>query len=204
MPPDQNEIFYITGENIAAVINSPHLEVLKDKGYEVLLMTDPVDEFAVSSLHEYEGKKFKSAEKGDLNIQKVDETKKESYAPLFEKIKSCLKDKVKEVRPSSHLKDSMSCLSGEASDVSAYMEKLLKAAGQPIPDNKRILELNINHPVLEKIQDIYMKNKDDASLPELSNLLLDLAVIGEGGKIENPAHFSKTIGELMAKAISLK
>jgi molecular chaperone HtpG len=201
MPPDQSDIYYITGENITSIINSPHLEVLKDKGYEVLLMTDPVDEFAIHSLNEYEGKKFKSAEKGDLNIQKVDETKKESYAPLFEKIKSCLKDKVKEVRPSSHLKDSPSCLSGEASDASAYMEKLLKAAGQPIPDNKRILELNINHPVLEKIQDIFKKNKDDEALPDYSNLLLDLAVIGEGGKVENPSHFSKTIGELMAKAI---
>jgi molecular chaperone HtpG len=201
MPPDQNEIYYITGENIAAIINSPHLEVLKDKGYEVLLMTDPVDEFAIASLQDFEGKKFKSAEKGDLDIQKVDDAKKESYAPLFEKIKSCLKDKIKEVRPSSHLKDSMSCLSGEASDVSAYMEKLLKAAGQMIPDNKRILELNVNHPVMEKIQDIYKKNKDDASLDAYSNLLLDLAIIGEGGKVENPSHFSKTIGELMSKAI---
>jgi molecular chaperone HtpG len=204
MPPDQTEIYYITGENISAIINSPHLEILKDKGYEVLLMTDPVDEFAIASLQEFEGKKFKSAEKGDLGIQKVDEGKKESYAPLFEKIKSCLKDKIKEVRPSSHLKDSMSCLSGEASDVSAYMEKLLKAAGQPMPDNKRILELNINHPVLEKIQDIYVKNKDDDALAVYSNLLLDLAVIGEGGKIENPSDFSKTIGDLMAKAIPLE
>jgi molecular chaperone HtpG len=203
MPPDQNEIYYITGENIAAIINSPHLEVLKDKGYEVLLMTDPVDEFAIASLQEFEGKKFKSAEKGDLDIQKVDDVKKESYAPLFEKIKACLKDKIKEVRPSSHLKDSMSCLSGESSDVSAYMEKLLKAAGQMVPDNKRILELNLNHPVMEKIQDIYKKNKDDEALEAYSNLLLDLAVIGEGGKVENPSHFSKIIGELMAKAISV-
>jgi molecular chaperone HtpG len=203
MPPDQKEIYYITGENIGAIINSPHLEILKDKGYEVLLMTDPVDEFAIHSLQEFEGKKFKSAEKGDLGIQQVDDAKKQSFAPLFEKIKSCLKDKVKEVRPSSHLKDSLSCLSGEASDVSAYMEKLLKAAGQPIPDNKRILEININHPVLEKIQDIYKKNKNDELLADYSGLLLDLAVIGEGGKVENPSLFNKTIGELMAKAISL-
>ncbi len=203
MAPDQNEIYYITGENIAAMINSPHLEILKDKGYEVLLMTDPVDEFIVHSLQEYQGKKFKSAEKGDLGIQEVDDAKKQSYAPLFEKIKTCLKDKVKEVRPSTHLKDSPSCLSGDATDVSAYMEKLLKAAGQQIPETKRILELNIGHPVLEKINQIYSKNKEDEAISAYSTLLLDLAIIAEGGKLENPAQFSKTVGDLMAKAISL-
>ena len=202
MKPDQNDIFYITGENIPTIINSPHLETLKDKGYEVLLMTDPVDEFVMHTLKEYEGKKFKSGEMGDLDIQKVDDTKKESYASVFEKIKSILQDKIKDVRPSSHLKDSMSCLSGDASDVSAYMEKLLKAAGQPLPDSKRVLELNINHPVLEKIQQMFENNNQDEALKDYSNLLFDLAIITEGGKIENPSDFGKTIGDLMAKALT--
>ncbi|RJP90520.1 MAG: molecular chaperone HtpG [Desulfobacteraceae bacterium] len=201
MKPDQNEIYYMTGDSLNAIINSPHLETLKEKDYEVLLMTDPVDEFVIQALPEFEKKKFKSAEKGDLDIDKVDETKKAAYSSLFEKIKSLLEDQVKEVKPSSHLRDSVSCLSGDTYDVSAYMEKLLKASGQSMPESKRILELNITHPVMEKIQSIFEKNQDDAALKDYSLLLYDLALVGEGGKIENPARFSRLIGELMAKAM---
>ncbi len=201
MKPDQEDIYYITGDNLAAILNSPHLETLKEKDFEVLLMTDPVDEFVLQSLPEFEKKKFKSAEKGDLGLDKIDETKKETFSSLFDKIKAHLEDNIKDVKPSSHLKDSVSCLSGDAYDMSAYMEKLLKSTGQSMPNTKRILELNINHPVMEKIQSIYEKNNDDASLKDYSNLLYDLAIVGEGGKIENPARFSKIIGEVMAKAL---
>ncbi len=201
MKPDQEDIYYITGDNLASILNSPHLETLKEKDFEVLLMTDPVDEFVIQSLPEFEKKKFKSAEKGDLGLDKVDEEKKETFSSLFEKVKSHLEDKVKDVKPSSHLKDSVSCLSGDAYDMSAYMEKLLKSTGQSMPDSKRILELNIGHPVMGKIQAIFEKNNDDDSLKDYCNLLYDLAIVGEGGKIENPARFSKIIGEVMAKAI---
>ena len=201
MKPDQKDIYYITGDNLAAILNSPHLETLKEKDYEVLLMTDPVDEFVIQALPEFEKKPLKSAEKGDLGLDKIDEKKKEAYSSLFEKIKSLLENKIKEVKPSSHLKDSVSCLSGETYDMSAYMEKLLKASGQPIPETKRILELNINHPVMEKVQHIFEKNNEDDALKDYSNLLYDLAIVTEGGKVENPAGFSKLIGELMAKAL---
>lgn len=201
MKPDQKDIYYITGDNLAAILNSPHLETLKEKDYEVLLMTDPVDEFVIQALPEFEKKPLKSAEKGDLGLDKIDEKKKETYSSLFEKIKSLLENKIKEVKPSSHLKDSVSCLSGETYDMSAYMEKLLKASGQPIPETKRILELNINHPVMEKVQHIFEKNNEDDALKDYSNLLYDLAIVTEGGKVENPAGFSKLIGELMAKAL---
>jgi molecular chaperone HtpG len=201
MKPDQNDIYYMTGDSLTSIINSPHLEALKEKDFEVLLMTDPVDEFIIQSMPEFEKKKFKSAEKGDLDIEKVDDTKKAAYSSLFEKIKSLLDDQVKEVKPSSHLRDSVSCLSGDNYDVSAYMEKLLKASGQPMPPSKRILELNISHPVMEKIQSIFEKNQDDAALKDYSLLLYDLALVSEGGKIENPARFSRLIGELMAKAL---
>jgi molecular chaperone HtpG len=201
MKPDQNDIYYMTGDSLTSIINSPHLEALKEKDFEVLLMTDPVDEFIIQSMPEFEKKKFKSAEKGDLDIDKVDDTKKAAYSSLFEKIKSLLDDQVKEVKPSSHLRDSVSCLSGDNYDVSAYMEKLLKASGQPMPPSKRILELNISHPVMEKIQSIFEKNQEDAALKDYSLLLYDLALVSEGGKIENPARFSRLIGELMAKAL---
>lgn len=201
MPVDQKEIYYITGENIGVMINSPHLEVLKEKGYEVLLMTDPVDEFVIQSMPEYEGKKFKSAETGELDIAGLDKEQKENYSALFEKIKSHLDDKIKDVRPSSHLKDSVSCMSGDAGDMSAYMTKLLKSAGQSIPEVKRILELNVNHPLMEKMQRVFESNNDDPSLKDYSDLLLDLAIVAEGGKIENPSRFIKMVGDLTARAI---
>lgn len=201
MQPDQEDIYYITGDNLTAILNSPHLETLKEKNFEVLLMTDPVDEFVIQSMPEFEKKKFKSAEKGDLGLDDVDESKKETFSLLFETIKSHLEDKIKDVKPSSHLKGSVSCLSGDTYDMSSYMEKLLKASGQPMPDTKRILELNIGHPVMDKIQAIFEKNKEDESLKDYSKLLYDLAVVGEGGKIENPAWFNKVIGEVMAKAL---
>ncbi|MFP4532047.1 MAG: molecular chaperone HtpG [Desulfobacterales bacterium] len=202
MKPDQEFIYYLTGDDLTTLLNSPHLEALKEKDYEVLLMTDPVDEFVLQAMPEYDGKQLKSAEKGDLGLDQVDEETKTKYEGLFEKIKSYLEDEVKDVKPSSHLKESVACLSGDTYDLSAYMEKLLKASGQSVPKTKRILELNPNHPLLEKIQNLHEKNADDETLKDYSRLLLDLAVVSEGGKVENPARFSKMVGELMAKGIA--
>ncbi|MBW1902323.1 MAG: molecular chaperone HtpG [Deltaproteobacteria bacterium] len=202
MKPDQKEIYFITGDNLFSLINSPHLEQLKDKDYEVLLMTDPVDEWVVLSLPEYEGKQLKSAEKGDLDLDKPSDEKKDQYTALFDHIKTTLEDKIKEVKPSTRLKDSLSCLSGDASDMSAYMEKILKASGQESPEVKRVLELNIEHPVFEKIKSLFEKNRDDPVLKDYSHLLLDIAVISEGGRVENPSQFSKMIGDLMSGALN--
>ncbi|MCP4748125.1 MAG: molecular chaperone HtpG [Desulfobacteraceae bacterium] len=201
MQPDQKEIFYITGDNLDALINSPHLEKLKDKDFEVLLLSDPVDEWVVQNLTEYDGKKLKSAEKGDLDLEKVDDEKKESFNALFGFIKGQLDSKVKEVKPSVRLKDSVACLSGDDMDMSAYMEKILKASGQPAPESKRVLELNMSHPVMEKINALYEKDRDNSALKDYSEMLYDLAVIAEGGKLDNASHFSKIVGELMAKGI---
>ena len=202
MKPDQKDIFYMTGDNFASLVNSPHLETLKDKDYEVLLMTDPIDEFAVQSLMEYDGKKLKSAEKGDLDIDtdKADDKKKEDtkeYKDLFEFIKKTLDSKIKEVKPSVRMKDSIACLSAEDYDMSAYMEKILKESGQSAPNTKRVLELNMEHPVMGKIKSLFEKDKKNSKLEDYSSLLYNLAIIGEGGKIENPSLFSKQIGELL-------
>ncbi len=203
MQTDQEAIYYITGENLSTLLNSPHLERLKDKGYEVLLMTDPMDEWVLRDLHEYEKKTFKSAEKGDLHFEKIDDTRKDEYHALFDFIKTSLDEKVKEVKPSTHLKDSVACLSGDPNDMSAYMEKVLRATGQETPQVKRILELNMDHPLLAKIKAIYERDKDSSVLKDYSDLLFDMAVISGGGKLDNPSRFSKTIGDLMASTLDI-
>jgi molecular chaperone HtpG len=201
MQPDQKDIYYITGDSTTVLLNSPHLEQLKDKGYEVLLMTDPVDEWVVQALPEYDGKKFKSAEKGDLGLKEIDSGKDGEYTALFGLIKSQLEDRVKDVKASTHLRDSVACLSGEAYDMSAYMEKILRATGQEPPPVKRILELNVDHPLIGKIKALYETDKDDPALNDYGALLFDLAVIGDGGKVTDPARFSRMVGDLMSRAL---
>ena len=201
MKADQKEIFYMTGDNLSTLMNSPHLEKLKDKDYEVLLMTDPVDEWVVQALPEYDGKALKSAEKGDLDLEGSKKDEKKELSDLFEFIKTELEEKVKEVKPSRRLKDSVSCLSADSYDMSAYMEKIMKATGQDMPASKRVLELNTDHPVLQKLKKMYESDKNDPKLKEYSHLLYDLAVIGEGGKVENPSLFSKLVGGLLDNAL---
>lgn len=201
MKTDQKDIYYITGENLTTLLNSPHLERLKEKDLEVLLMTDPIDEWVIRDLQEFEKKPFRSAEKGDLDLEKPDDSKKEQYSALFDFIKTSLDDKVKEVKPSTHLKDSVACLSGDAYDMSAFMEKIMKAGGQDVPKTKRALELNMDHPLLAKIKTVFEKDKNAAILKDYTDLLFDMAVIAEGGKLENPSRFSKLIGDLMVGAI---
>jgi molecular chaperone HtpG len=201
MAPDQNDIYYITGDNLTAITNSPHLERLKGKNYEVLLMTDPIDEWVVQNLTEYDGKKLKSAEKGDLELDPLDDEKKEGFSALFGFIKSHLDAQVKEVKASTRLDQSLACLSGDSEDMSAYMEKILKASGQTPPSTKRVLELNMEHPVLTKIRKMFEENRDNPDLKEYSRLLFDLAVIGEGGKIDNPSWFNQKVSHLLAQAL---
>ncbi|MCD6273208.1 MAG: molecular chaperone HtpG [Deltaproteobacteria bacterium] len=203
MDKEQENIYYITGDNLSAIMNSPHLEQLKAKDIEVLLMSDPIDEWVVQSLTEYDGKQLKSAEKGDLDLEKIDEKKQDEYTDLFNFIKIELQDKIKEVKASTRLKDSVACLSGDTYDMSAYMEKIIKSSGQKTPDVKRVLELNIDHPVMSQVKALFEKDPSVPAMKEYCNLFLDIALISEGGKVENPARFSKTIGELMSKAITV-
>lgn len=198
MKADQKEIYYITGDDLASLVNHPHLERLKEKEYEVLLMADPVDEWVVQSLTEYDGKKLKSAEKGDLDLDKVDEAKKGEYEKLLAHMKTVLDAKVKDVKPSTRLKESPACLSGDMYDMSAYMEKILKASGQKLPESKRVLEINLEHPAVAKIKTLFEKDDKSPQLADYIHLLYDIALIGEGGRIENPSRFSKIVGDLMA------
>lgn len=202
MQPDQKAIYYITGDDMNALVNSPHLEQLKEKSYEVLLMVDPVDEWVMQVLTEYDGKPFKSAEKGDLELaDAAEDTDKEAFNALFGFIKGQLATKIKEVKASARLKDSVACLSGDNYDMSAYMEKLLKAAGQKPPEVQRVLELNMAHPVMAKIKTLYENDRDNTTLNDYCHMLYDLAVVAEGGKLENPARFSRMVGDVLTRAI---
>ena len=133
----------------------------------------------------------------------MDDGKKEEFNALFSFIKSNLENKVKEVIPSTRLKDSASCLSGNTYDMSAYMEKIMKATGQKSPEVKRVLELNMAHPLVVKIKAIYDKERNDPVLKDYSDLLYDLAVISEGGKLDNPSRFTKMVGDLMSGALNV-
>jgi molecular chaperone HtpG len=201
MPSEQKEIYYLTGEKISTLLNSPAIEKLKEKNYEVLMMVDYVDEWVVQSLTEYKGKKLRSAEKGDLDIDKVDDDKKKEFSDLFDHIKTALDNKVKDVKPSVRLKDSVSCLAGDEYDMSSYMEKIMKSAGQDVPHSKRILEINMDHPVTEKLNAMFKANKEDEKIKEYIQIIFDMAVIGEGGKIENPGQFISKVGNMMVSTM---
>lgn len=210
MKPDQNTLYYMTGQNRAAVESSPHLEAFRDKGYEVLILTDPVDEVWTQQMFDYKGKRFQSVGKGTAELgseeerKKADEELKEkekNFSSLLEVLKSKLDEHVKEVRLSSRLTNSPACLVGEAYDMSPQMEQLLRASGQEVPKTKRILELNPNHPLLQKLQAIYDADKNDARLGDYAQLLYGQSVLAEGGQLPDPGAFSKRVAELMAKAI---
>jgi molecular chaperone HtpG len=210
MKPDQKEIYYITGPNKSAVESSPHLEAFRDKGYEVLLLTDPVDEVWSQNVFQYKEKRFQSVGKGQADLgsdeekKKAEEDRKEKakeYASLLEALKEKLTDQVKDVRLSSRLTSSPACLVGDAYDLSPQLEQLMRASGQDIPKTKRILELNPNHSLLEKLQGIFDKDAADPRLAEYAELLYGQSVLAEGGQLDDPGAFGKRVADLMAKAL---
>ena len=207
MPLVQPEIFYLTGESRNAVENSPHLEAFQDKGHEVLYLIDPVDEIVVQSLTEFEGKKLKSIGKGTVHIGSESEReateqalkqKSESYTDLLQTLQKMLDEHIKEVRLSNRLTASPVCLVSEDSDHSPQMERLLRQAQQDIPTQKRIMELNPTHPLLEKLQGRFQHDKDDPTLKTYAELLLGYGLLAEGSEITDPVSFNKHLVELMA------
>ena len=202
MKKDQEDIYYITGSAFDEVKKSPYLEAFKDKGYEVLIMLDEVDDFVVGGL-EYKGKKFKSAIKGDISLDKGNEAEKKKaakkYKALIEMIKDRLKDEVKDVRLSGRLKDTACCLVGDEGDLDPQMEKLFKAMGQNTPETKRILEINPSHPIFMAMNSMFEKEQKSAVLDEYITLLYDQALLLEGSKPKDPAAFASAITRLMVK-----
>jgi len=209
MPEGQKEIYFITGTSREMVANSPHLEAFRGKGYEVLFLTDPVDEWVVQALTEYDGKKLKAVDRGDVELESEEEKKageekkkeqQEQYRDLLDFIKGKLDDRVKEVRFSSRLTESACCLVADEYGLNANMERIMKAMNQDVPKSKRILELNPNHPIMQVLEKRYESDKADPKLVDYCELLLDQALLTEGSPIKDPLKFTKLIAELMVKA----
>jgi molecular chaperone HtpG len=204
MKEGQTQIYYVTGDSVAAARSSPHLEVFRKKGVEVLLLTDRVDEWMLSFLTEFDGKPLTSVAKGDLDLGALaDEKDKEEqakvadeYQDLVGKVKEALGERVKDVRVTLRLTDSPACVVVERDAMSGHLARLLKAAGQKAPENKPILELNPHHPLVQRLK------TEEAKLAEWSVLLLDQAVLAEGGQLDDPAAFVRRVNTLLLDAAS--
>ncbi len=199
MKEGQEKIYYVTADTFNAAKNSPHLEIFKKKGIEVLLLSDRVDEWVVGHLTEFEGKQLQSVAKGGLDLGKLeDEAEKQEaekaadeYKDLLEKVKTALGEKVKDVRVTYRLTDSPSCLVADEHDPSGNLARLLKAAGQKAPNAKPILEINPQHPAVMRLK--YEENRFD----DWAALLFEQATLAEGGQLDDPAGFVKRINDLM-------
>jgi len=201
MKEGQETIYFVTAESFAAAKNSPHLEVFRRKGIEVLLMTDRVDEWLVEHVKDFDGKKLQSIAKGDLDLGDIeDEEDKKAqqkaegdFKDVIEKITECLKDKAKEVRVTHRLTDSPACLVLDQNDMGLQMQQIMKAAGQSMPASQPILELNPQHPIVAKLKDM----SDMDALNNWSQLLFDQAMLAEGGQLEDPAAFVKRMNQML-------
>jgi len=199
MKDGQDKIYYVTADSFNAAKNSPHLEVFRKKGIEVLLLSNRVDEWMVGNLFEFEGKSLTSVAKGGLDLgaledaaeKQAQEKQADEFKPLTEKIKASLGDKVKEVRITHRLTDSPACLVADEHDMSGNLARLLKAAGQKAPNSQPILEINPTHPVVTRLQ------VESARFDDWTAVLFDQAMLAEGGQLDDPAGFVKRINQLM-------
>lgn len=209
MREEQKDIYYITGESRAIVEKSPHLEIFREKGIEVLYLVDPIDEFVVPGIYNYDGKLLKSVTKGDLDLGELGkEEKKEKkevesrFKKLSERIKNVLADEVKEVRVTTRLKDSPCCLVTDEHDMGAHMEKMMKAMGQQVPESKPIFEINGNHQIFLNLHALYEKDPKSTQLEEWIKLLYDQAIIAEGRGVKDPVAYLNRVNELLVKVSS--
>ncbi len=199
MKEGQEKIYFVTAETFNAARNSPHLEIFRKKGIEVLLLSDRVDEWVVGHLTEFDGKHLQSVAKGGLDLGKLeDEAEKQeaekaadAYKELIDKVKASLGDKVKDVRVTHRLTDSPSCLVSDDYDPSGNLARMLKAAGQQVPNTKPILEINPQHPAVMRLK------YEEARFDDWAALLFEQATLAEGGQLDDPAGFVKRINDLM-------
>ena len=200
MKDGQKAIYYITADTLAAARNSPQLEVFKKKGIEVLLMTDRVDEWSLSYLREFDGTPLQSVAKGAVDLGELqDEAEKKAFdaaaehvKPLLEKLKEALKDQVEDVRVTTRLVDSPACLVVKDAGMSMQLARMLKQAGQPVPDSKPVLEVNPEHPLVKKME------SDPPHFDDLAQILFDQALLSEGGLPDDPAAYVRRVNALLA------
>jgi molecular chaperone HtpG len=200
MPGDQTTIFYLAGESRALMTQSPHLESYLAKGQEVLLLTDPADEFVVESLNQYKGKSFQAIDKVGADAEAIDETVKTQFQPLLDLFKAKVPS-IKEARLTKRLKESAVCLMTDEDAYSANLQRMMQRMGRDMPKEPtpRVLEVNPEHPVIQALDAMRTKNADDARLETLCQLLYDQAVIGEGGKVQDPAAFNKRLNDVLLR-----
>ena len=199
MKDGQDKIYYVTADSWTAARNSPHLEIFLKKGLEVLLLTDRVDEWMLSFLSEFDGKQLVSVAKGDLDLGKLeDESEKKQkeetqaeYKELIDKMKKSLDEKAADVRVTFRLTDSPACLVAGEHELSGNLLRMLKAAGQKAPDSKPILEINPNHPLVQRLK------YEDAKFDDWSSILFDQAMLAEGGQLVDPAGFVKRLNDML-------
>ncbi|WP_329057777.1 molecular chaperone HtpG [Amycolatopsis sp. NBC_01480] len=201
MKDGQEHIYYITGESRTTIENSPHLEAFRAKGYEVLILTDPVDEMWVDSVPGFDGKPLQSVAKGEVELDPASQEQQTEYTDLLSWMTTTLEDTVKEVRLSSRLTTSPSCIVGDTNDLTPTLEKMYRAMGQEMPQIKRILELNPEHPLVTGLREARVANPDDASLGETAELLYGMALLAEGGELADPGRFLKLVADRAAKAL---
>jgi molecular chaperone HtpG len=210
MKPEQEQIFYLTGENRAMIENSPHLEAVRAKEYEVLFMVDAVDELMLQHLNEFEGKKLKSVGKGALELgteeekekahKELDE-KKQEFQPLIDFLQKHLDANVRTVRLSSRLTTSPACLVVEDNDYSPMLERALHKNGADAPMQKRVMELNPKHPLVMRMQQRQAATPDDPMLTSAADMVLGLALLAEGSELPDPVRFSRAASDLLDKVI---
>ncbi|GHE64400.1 chaperone protein HtpG [Streptomyces longispororuber] len=203
MKDGQNKIYYVTGESRAQIENSPHIEALKAKDYEVLLLTDPVDDIWVDTVHEYDGKEFQSVTRGESDVsaeEEVSEEDTEAYKAVLGWLNDTLDD-VKDVRLTTRLTSSPACLVSDNDGMTPALEKVYKAMGQGFPPVKRILELNPQHPLVSGLRSAYEKRADDPDLTDMAELLYGTALLAEGGDLADPARFATLLADRLSRTI---
>ena len=200
MKSGQDAIYYVVADGFSAARHSPHLEIFRKTGVEVLLMYDRVDEWVLSALTEFEGKPLRSVAKGDLDLgvlageaAKPAEALADAFKPLIDRIQDALKERASAVRLTQRLTDSPACLVSDEHGMSTNLERLLKASGQKIPSMKPVLEINPNHPIVERLKE----ETDDSRFADWSHTLFDQATLAEGGQLDDPATFVKRLNSLM-------
>ncbi|WP_328347293.1 molecular chaperone HtpG [Micromonospora sp. NBC_00421] len=210
MKEGQGEIYYATGESRTMLENSPHLEAFRAKGYEVLLLTDPVDEVWVERVGQFDGRPLRSIAKGQVDLETEEERKdtevareqqNKEYAELLSFLGGALTDTVKEVRLSSRLTTSPACIVGDAHDITPTLEKMYRAMGQEIPPVKRILELNPTHPLVTALRVAHQRGDDTSALTETAELLYGTALLAEGGDLADPARFARLLADRLARTL---